>query len=264
MPELPEVEYAARIARAACQGKRIREVRSCHPSQRRTLPDVVARTLAGDVVREVRRCGKHQLFQLASGRTIHVHFRMTGDWSVGEAAPPVHRFARVILDFDDGTRLALVDTRALSHVSVHEAGESPLPDLGPEATAPEFDAAWLAAHLARRRAPVKPILLDQRVVAGIGNIYASEALWYARVDPRRPAHRLSSDRVAAIVAGVKRTMRKALAHPERYHGADAVRDAVRFNVYDREGRPCRRCRAPISRLTQAGRSTYFCRSCQKG
>lgn len=263
MPELPEVDYAARIARAACLGKRIAGVRALHPSQRRALPDAVASTLTGDVVTEVRRRGKHQLFVLDSGRTIHVHFRMTGDWRVGERTETAERFARVILDFDDGTRLSLDDPRALSLVAVHQAGVDPLPDLGPEATSPEFNARWLIAQLSRRRAPIKPTLLDQRLVAGIGNIYASEALWYARVDPRRPSHRLKAETLAAIAAGVKRTMRRALDHPERYYGGDAVSDAVRFNVYDREGDRCRRCRTAISRITQAGRSTYFCRACQK-
>ncbi len=263
MPELPEVEYAARVARAACQGKAIVAVRARHPSQRRTLPNAVAKALSGDVVADVVRRGKHQLFVLASGRTIHIHFRMTGDWHVGGCGSPLGRFARVIFDFDDGTRLSLDDSRALSRVALHQAGVDPLPDLGPEATSPEFDAAWLHARLAHRRIPIKPALLDQRLVAGIGNIYASEALWYAKVDPRRPSHRLTPTGLAAIAAGVKRTMRKALNHPERYYGVDAVSDKVRFNVYDREGSPCRRCRSEITRITQAGRSTYFCGGCQK-
>lgn len=263
MPELPEVDFAARVARAACRGKRIAAVHVLHPSQRRALGEATAEALAGDVVVDVHRRGKHQLFVLASGRTLHVHFRMTGDWRVGECAAPPERFARVVLDFDDGTRLSLDDSRALSVVSLHQPGIDPLPDLGPEATSPAFDATWLAARLARRRTPIKPALLDQALVAGIGNIYASEALWYARVDPRRPSHRLTREALAAVAAGVKRTMRKALDHPERYYGAAAVSDAVRFNVYDREGRPCRRCRSAIVRLTQAGRSTYCCRTCQR-
>lgn len=263
MPELPEVDFAARVARAACRGKRIAAVHVLHPSQRRALGEATAEALSGDVVVDVHRRGKHQLFVLASGRTLHVHFRMTGDWRVGECAAPPERFARVVFDFDDGTRLSLDDSRALSVVSLHQPGIDPLPELGPEATSPAFDATWLAARLARRRTPIKPALLDQALVAGIGNIYASEALWYARVDPRRPSHRLTREALAAVAAGVKRTMRKALEHPERYYGAAAVSDAVRFNVYDREGRPCRRCRGAIVRLTQAGRSTYCCRTCQR-
>lgn len=262
MPELPEVEYAARLARAACAGKVLAQVRVLHPSQRRALPDADARALTGDVVLDVERRGKHQLFRLASERIIHVHFRMTGDWRITTADEPPHRSTRVVFTFTDGTQLALDDARALSVVALIEAGVDPCPDLGPEATSASFNADWLAEQLTGRRSPIKPVLLDQALVAGIGNIYASEALWYAKVDPRRAAHRLGQLQLPAIVAGVRRAMRKALEHPERYYGADGVSDAVRFNVYDREGKGCRRCRTPIRRIVQAARSTYFCPACQ--
>lgn len=243
-------------------GKTLARVRALHPSQRRSLPERAARTLTGDVLKAVERRGKHQLLRLSSGRTLLVHFRMTGDWHLGsvDAAPP--RTARVILDFTDGTRLALDDSRALSVVALHEAGDDPCSGLGPEATSASFNAEWLALHLATRAAPIKPTLLDQRLVAGIGNIYASEALWYAMVDPRCPSNQLELPALGAVTKGVKRAMRKALDHPERYYGASGVSDAVRFNAYDREGKGCRRCRTPIARITQAGRSTYWCPACQ--
>ncbi len=263
MPELPEVEYATRIARAAVAGKVIARVRALHPSPRRVLPDAAADTLTGDRVVDVVRRGKHQLLLLASGRTLHVHFRMTGDWRVGRATEAPERFSRVVVDLEDGTRLALHDSRALAVVTLHPAGVDPLPELGPEATADRFNATWLAGRLAGRRTAIKPALLDQRLVAGIGNIYASEALWYARVNPSRAAGRLSATRLAALAAGVKRTMKRALLHPERYYGAEGIPDAVRFNVYDREGKGCRRCGTPIRRIVQAGRSTYYCPHCQR-
>lgn len=263
MPELPEVEYAARLARAACAGKELALVRALHPSQRRALPDSIARALTGDVVLAVERRGKHQLFHLASRRIIHVHFRMTGDWRITSADEPPHRSTRVAFTFTDGTQLALDDARALSVVALCEAGVDPCPGLGPEATSASFNATWLAEQLTGRRSPIKPVLLDQGLVAGIGNIYASEALWYAKVDPRRAAHRLSQLQISAIVSGVKRALRKALEHPERYYGANGVSDAVRFNVYDRAGKGCRRCSTPIRRLVQAARGTYYCPTCQK-
>jgi formamidopyrimidine-DNA glycosylase len=269
VPELPEVEYAARVARAAAVGKVIARVRVLHRSQRRALPDRAARSLAGDVVQGVDRRGKHQLLRLASGRTLHVHFRMTGDWHVLAVDDLLPKTVRVALDFEDGTRLALDDSRALSVVALCHAGVDPCADLGPEANADRFNADWLAERLAGRRSPIKVALLDQRLVAGIGNIYASEALWYARIDPRHPAQRLAHPESAvtrgvlrALTSGVKRAMQKALDHPERYYSPGAVSDAVRFNVYDREGKGCRRCRTPIARITQAARSTYFCPTCQ--
>lgn len=263
MPELPEVEHAARIARDACVGKVLASVRALHASPRRALPDAVAETLAGDRVVEVTRRGKHQLLRLATGRTLHVHFRMTGDWQVTRSASVPDRFARVVFDFTDGTRLALDDSRALATVTLHPAGIDPLPDLGPEATSDAFDAAWLLGQFSGRRSPIKSALLDQRLVAGIGNIYASEALWYAKVDPTRRVDGLTPRPLAAIAAGVKRALQKALDRADRYYGANAAGATVRFNVYDREGRGCRRCGTAIVRITQAARSTYFCPRCQR-
>jgi formamidopyrimidine-DNA glycosylase len=261
MPELPEVEFAATIVRRTARGRIITSARALHPSQRRGLPDDVARSLVGDRIVGVDRRGKHQLLRLKSGRTLHVHFRMTGDWVVlvnrDQALPP---HARVAFGFDDGTRLVLDDPRALSAVTLCAAGVDPVPQLGPEATERAFDARWLAHALKGRRIPIKVALLDQRIVAGVGNIYASEALWYARVDPRVVAGRLRQEQLRAIVSGVRRVMAKALKNPARYSGEGAS-DPRRFNVYDREGEPCRRCRTRIRRLVQGARSTYFCPAC---
>lgn len=263
MPELPEVELAARVARAAGIGKCLVHVQALHPSARRHLPRAAAASLAGDRVTEVARRGKHQLFRMESGRTLHVHFRMTGDWVVTRSggAPPPH--ARLVLDFDDGTRLALVDSRALAVVSLHAPGVDPLPALGPEATDRHFDAAWLRRALGRRRGAIKPALLDQGVVAGVGNIYASEALWHARVDPTTSCARLADRQLDAVVAGVKRVLRQALERPERYYGAAASSAPSRFKVYDREGEACPRCGTGIERLVQGARSTYRCPHCQR-
>jgi formamidopyrimidine-DNA glycosylase len=277
MPELPEVEYAARIARQATAGRVITSVRVLHDAQRRHLPDEAAAQLAGERVEELVRRGKHQVFRLTSGRSLHVHFRMTGDWQVkarrgdstrsrdigkssGSPSGGTHGHPRVIIELDDGKSLILDDPRALSVVSLCEAGVDPLAGLGPEATDAAFNAAWLRQAVAGRRAPIKVALLDQQVVAGIGNIYASESLWYARVPPQAPAQSLSTDRLRRVVRGVKAAMAKAMRDPSRYYGAGAD-DPRRFNVYDREGLPCRRCGAKIKRIVQAQRSTYYCPRC---
>jgi formamidopyrimidine-DNA glycosylase len=262
MPELPEVEYAAAIARLVAVDRTIATVAPRHPAMRRALPPAVRATLAGDGVRAVERRGKHQLIRLTSGRTLHVHFRMTGDWSVPEAGAPLPAHARLVITFTDGARLVLDDPRALAVARLHAPDDDPLPHLGPEATDPAFNAAWLRQALARRRGPVKPALLDQGIVAGIGNIYASEALWAARVDPRRAANRLGNDRLQRVVEGIRRTLRKALRAGGRYYG-DGASSAGRFAVYDREGRPCRRCGTAIRRIVQAARSTYYCPGCQR-
>lgn len=263
MPELPEVEYAASVARQAFIGTRISGVRVLHPSLRRHLPQGAAESLVGDEVAAVERRGKHQLLRLTSGRTLHVHFRMTGDWEVEVDDGEPARMARIVFSLANGMRVVLHDSRALAVVALHPAGVDPLPELGPEATSAPFSGTWLSGELAGRTTAIKPALLDQRLVAGIGNIYASEALWYARVKPTRPAGRLGAERYAAIAAGVKRALARALAHPERYYQEGAAASAARFNVYDREGKPCRRCRTPIRRIVQVGRSTYFCPKCQR-
>ena len=259
MPELPEVERARRVLERAAVGKRLTSVRALHPSAARALPARDADAVAGATLVRVERRGKHQLLRLDDGRTLHAHFRMNGDWEVGRAAQAVPAHARYLLDFADGTRVALVDSRALASITLHAADHDPLPTMGPEATAPEFDGASLRAALAGRRCAVKVALLDQRVVAGLGNIYAVEALWHARVDPRAIASTVSRARCARIADGARTALADAARDPGRYQDGDAVE---RLNVYGREGEPCRRCGRAIRRIVQAGRSTFFCGKCQ--
>lgn len=261
MPELPEVEYAAGLARRFAVGRTIERVSVHHRAQRRSLPAAAARRVVGDAVVRLERRGKYQVLHLSSGRALAVHFRMNGDWELMEPGAALPRHARVVVHLSGGVGLALVDSRALATVTLHAAGEAPLPDLGPEANTDAFDAPWLAAWFRKRRGPVKPALLDQRAVAGIGNIYASEALWLARIDPRTPVNRLDSRAISRLVGAVKRVMARAIARSARYYNADGSNSALRFNVYDREAKPCRRCGTPITRIVQAGRSTYFCESC---
>jgi formamidopyrimidine-DNA glycosylase len=263
MPELPEVEYAAGIARRAVVGRVISSVRVLHRSQRRSLPPAAVRRLEGDQIVAIDRRGKYQLLRLTSGRTLVVHFRMTGDWVVLAPDEPVPRPVRVLLTCEDGVRLALHDSRALSTVVLAESGATLLADLGPDATDPAFDAAWLRERLATRRGPIKLALLDQAVVAGVGNIYASEALWLARIDPRTRASALGPARIGRLVSAIRRTLKKALDRAERYYGAGGAGEVSRFSVYDRDGEPCRRCGRRIRRIVQGGRSTYWCAGCQR-
>jgi len=256
MPELPEVERAARALRGAIIGAVVDRVQLLHPSLRRRVSPRTLRALRGATVRAVERRGKHQLIHLDDGRVIHVHFRLNGDWHIGQASKALPRFARAALLFADGTRVVLEDSRALSTLDVHRAGKSPELRLGPEPDDPALTAASLRSALSRRHIPIKVALLDQRVIAGIGNIYASEALWRARIDPRSPALSLDDARLRRLLAALRAVIARATG--ARYAG-DA---AGRFDVYDRRGRPCRRCRTPILRLVQSGRSTYFCPRCQ--
>ncbi len=259
MPELPEVEAATRILRKAVIGKSIASLRMIHPSLRSALPARRLRRVAGRRIESVERRGKHQLLLLDDGQVIHAHFRMAGDWDVGRAdtAPP--KFARAMLELTDGTRVSLVDPRALSTMKLHNAGELLLPSLGPDPADAGFDAGFLRNVLANRRGPIKPALLDQRVASGVGNIYAAEALWLARIDPRAPASSLGPARLRRLVEGIRQALDRGEASAGRYSDGDTAG----LEVYGREGEACSRCGGKIRRIVQAGRSTYFCPGCQR-
>lgn len=261
MPELPEVEAAARALARAAIGKRIADVRLLHPALRRRVEDAAVDALRGRRVDRVERRGKHQLLTLDDQSVVHVHFRMTGDWIVGPAGARAPRHARAIFDFTDGTRVTLADPRALATLAVYPAGVRPaLPALGPEATEPELTPELLAHALRTRRVAIKAALLDQRVVAGLGNIYAAEALWQAGIDPAAPASDLTLAQLGRLIDGMRRTLRDAADDPGRYGRGEAEQ---RLNVYGRAGEPCRRCDRPIVRIVQGGRSTYHCAYCQR-
>ena len=260
MPELPEVEAARRLLERLARGRTIDRIQLLHPALRKRLSTREARSLHGARIERVERRGKHQLMHLDDGRALHVHFRMSGDWEPGSAHDPLPRHARAVLQFSDCTRLALVDPRALGTVTLHDTGDNALPALGLEPTDPALTAATLGTALSKRRAPIKMVLLDQRVVAGLGNIYAAEALWRAEIDPRAPASAIGPARRKRLLAAMRDVITRALREPARY-GDDT--GPGRFDVYDREGRPCRRCGGTIRRIVQGSRSTYYCPRCQR-
>ncbi|MGQ0714501.1 MAG: Fpg/Nei family DNA glycosylase [Gemmatimonadaceae bacterium] len=258
MPELPEVERAARALARVAIGVRIHRARMLHAFVGRRMGRARLARLAGRSIVRVERRGKHQLVELDDGSTLHVHFRMTGDWEVSGPGAQLPRYARFVLELENGTRIVLADPRALATVELLDAGSSLATVLGPDAVAEEFDAAHLHRALARRRIALKPALLDQRVVAGVGNIYAAEALWRARIDPRVRASSLDLRAAGLLV----RAIRDVLARFSADAASSRVARSPVLAVYDRQGKPCRRCRTSIARITQAGRSTYWCPGCQ--
>ena len=261
MPELPEVERAARTLSRAALGKTIVGLRAIHPALRRKLSPARARAARGKRIQTIERRGKHQLLGLDSGDTLVVHFRMNGDWEIGTTGDALDRFARAVIELDDGTRISLVDRRALSSITLDKQGSSSLPKLGREASDSTLDAAYLAGVLQRRKIPIKPALMDQSVLAGLGNIYVAEALWEAEIDPRSPSANISKEKLARLVDAIRLVLSPRRRRPGRYTDQ---RGRERFTVYDREGKECRRCGGTIQRIVQAGRSTYFCPDCQIG
>src|SRR5688572_26658919 len=209
MPELPEVEYAASVIRAAVSGRKVLEVRVLHPAQRRGLSSRDVARVRGATIESVERRGKHQLLRLSTGDTLVVHFRMTGDWLLDSSDGSVPRFARVVIGLDDGVRISLVDPRALSTVRVVRRDGRGIPELGPDAADPTVSVDTFGAALERRRVAIKVALLDQRVLAGVGNIYAAEALWLARIDPRAPASSLSRARRARLLDAIRGVLEEA-------------------------------------------------------
>lgn len=179
---------------------------------------------------------------------------MSGDWAVGPDAASA-RYPRATIHFDDDTRVVLDDPRALSSIVLVPAGDDSIAGLGPDADDAAVSSPWLRERLAKRRAPIKVVLLDQNVLSGIGNIYASESLWASRIDPRRPAGELAAREVNRLLESIRDVLARATG--ARYDGEG------RFQVYDREGKKCRRCKGTIERITQTGRSTYFCPECQR-
>jgi len=240
-------------------GKSIDAVRAIHPALRRKLPPARARLARGKRIDRIERRGKHQLLHLDSGDTIVVHFRMNGDWEIGTTADPLDRFARGVIDLTDGTRISLVDPRALSSITIDREGSSSLPPLGREASDPALDAEYLLDALKRKKIAIKPALMDQSVLAGLGNIYAAEALWEAEMDPRQASHTVSRGQLEKLVTAIRLVLNPRKRRPGRY---SEMRNRNRFAVYDREGKICRRCGGTIARIVQAGRSTYYCGSCQ--
>lgn len=257
MPELPEVEAAMTVLRRRAKGRIIEKVQLLHQALRRRVRPALLRSLVGARVVRVERRGKHQLLHLDDGRVLHVHFRMNGDWWHGRADAELPRFARAVIEFEGGTRLVLVDSRALGTLDLHPAGAELALGLGPDAADRGWTAAALGTALSKRRGPIKPALLDQKLVAGLGNIYAAESLWRARVSPFLRADALSQTQVRALRSAIAAVIKRATG--SRYTDADTVD----LDVYDREGQPCRRCGTPIERVVQAGRSTYYCPQCQK-
>jgi formamidopyrimidine-DNA glycosylase len=267
VPELPEVETIRSQLAPRLEGRTLARVEILDP--RLTRPyDLfeVAEELEGDRVVAVERRGKYLLLRLESGFGLLVHLRMTGGF---HWQPVTHE--RAVLELDDGTRLAYRDVRRFGTWLVLEGAELE-PYLaaknGPEPLGPSFTARWLGEQLARRRAPLKAVLLDQRVVAGLGNIYADEALWRARLNPLRPANGLSGDDVSRLHRAIRAALRLGIERQgstlRDYAQPDGSTGEMQdeFRVYGREGEPCPRCRAPIAKARVGGRGTWYCLACQ--
>jgi len=271
MPELPEVETVARGLRAALVGCSIAGV-EIRWKRSITTPDptAFARRLEGQTVADVGRRGKWIAIVLDSSDTLLVHLRMTGQLLLDSGACPDERYTRVLFLLDDGRRLRFSDVRKFGRIVLTTNPDDVLGDLGPEPLADDFTAARFGELLAQRWGRIKPLLLDQRFLAGLGNIYASEALWRASVHPLRQANSLAPDEVQRLHEGIRSVLRAAIAaggttlEDAAYQQADGQPGEFsrQLAVYGREGEACPCCGAAIERVKVGQRSTYLCPRCQ--
>jgi formamidopyrimidine-DNA glycosylase len=243
MPELPEVQILVNQLAPRLKGARIRAI-DVRDSKIKLEHDIVGRRIL-----RVRRRGKNIIFDLSDGLHLLVHLRMTGWFEF--TAPKRYRAAiqtgKGTAYFQDGRRFGTMQVVTQTEL------ERMLEPLGPDPLAEHCDLS----RLRKTSRPIKIALLDQQLVAGVGNIYASESLWRAQINPRRRADRLQSADVRSLGRGIVTSMRQAIRYGPR------IFDVQHFSVYDREGKPCFRCGASIRRIVQAQRSTYFCPQCQR-
>jgi formamidopyrimidine-DNA glycosylase len=273
VPELPEVETVRASLEPALVGRRFERVEISDPRVTRPLdPDEVAVELQGETVDAVERRGKYLVVRFRSGRALLIHLRMTGSLLHGRNGTlEDDPYRRAVVSLDDGSDVAYRDIRRFGTWLLLEPEDVDpyiAERLGEEPLGRRFTSAVLNERLRGRRAPIKAALLDQRAAAGLGNIYADEALWRARVHPLRPAGSLTPREIIALTRAIKAVLRTAIArqgstlNTYRTPSGDrgSMQDALR--VYGREGQPCPRCRATITKTRAGGRGTWFCPNCQ--
>jgi formamidopyrimidine-DNA glycosylase len=267
VPELPEVETTVRGLKKVLLGRRIEQVELRRADLRRSFPDDLGQRLTGAEVTGLRRRGKYGLIHTGRGDTLVFHLGMSGKWRLDPGELGAHD--HLLITTDEQRRIALNDPRRFGSVDLVPTDEleswAPIAAMGPEPT--ELEAAALHAAFRRRSAPVKALLLDQRIAAGLGNIYVCEALHRAKIHPRRAAGRISLAALERLVPAIREVIEEAIAA-----GGSTLRDYARpdgelgyfsksFAVYDREGHGCA-CGSPVRRIVQGGRSTFYCARCQ--
>ncbi len=274
MPELPEVETIRLALEPHVVGRRFERVEIGDPRLVRPFePTAVAAELVGERVAALERRGKYLIVRFESGRVLLIHLRMTGSLrhaAAGSLADDPYR--RAVVKLDDGSDVAYRDVRRFGTWHLLEPDEvDPYLQqrLGREPLERAFTARRLAERLEGRKAPIKAALLDQRTVAGLGNIYVDEALWRAEIHPLRPAATLDGDEIARLTKGIRQALRAGIASQgaslRDYSTPDGRRGRMqeRFKVYGRDGEPCLRCGTPIDKIRVGGRGTWYCPNCQR-
>jgi formamidopyrimidine-DNA glycosylase len=270
VPELPEVETIARELRPHLVGRRIVGVIVHWPGAIAQPPaEAFSSAIQGQQIINTARRGKYLLLPLAGGDTLIIHPRMTGNLSVLPAHHPAERHTHVVLLLDDGQALHFNDERKFGRLWLVADPDTVVGKLGPEPLDGSFTPRDLAARLRDRPSPIKAVLMDQSCIAGIGNVYADEVLFAARIDPRRPANNLDHGEVLRLHAAIRTVLAEAIRA-----GGSTLRNyrppmtgrgrfQEKLQVYHRAGEPCPVCGTPIARIRLAQRSAHFCPRCQR-
>jgi formamidopyrimidine-DNA glycosylase len=275
MPELPEVETVRRGLALKLTGRRIVQAELRRPDLRRPFPPMLTRTLTGASIGKLGRRGKYILIELDDTGTLLLHLGMSGRITAGPAGAPHAPHDHVVLTLDDGTVVRFNDARRFGLLDYMRRGEESahplLVGMGPEPLEPGFTGRYLAEKLAGKMTSIKAAMLDQKIVAGLGNIYVCEALYRAGISPRRLAATVTGARAAKLAAAIKSVLGDAIEA-----GGSSLRDYVQADgelgyfqhqwaVYGREGEPCPGCTCVegVHRIVQSGRSTFFCAKKQR-
>lgn len=272
MPELPEVETVVRALRHPLIGRTFIGFESYWPNQI-VMPDDVAQLrdrITGRTATAIQRRAKYIVITLDEGaETLIVHLKMTGHLAVVGSDQPIHKHVRNLFKLDAGWDLRFRDTRKFGRIYLVKEPLDILAKLGPEPLEEAFTAAVLRQRIGTRTRKIKPLLLDQTIVAGVGNIYADESLFDAKVRPDRTADSLTKAEVTRIWQGIRRALQEGIdregASIDSYIKPDGTKGDMQnaVNVYGRAGAPCYACGRPIERIVLAQRSTHFCPNCQK-
>ncbi|PYT01678.1 MAG: DNA-formamidopyrimidine glycosylase [Acidobacteria bacterium] len=276
MPELPEVEI---VARSLDKLTAKRKIVSAELLRARLAPDTdpprFATDLETSIVNFVHRRGKHVLFDLSNGRTLITHLRMSGKFMLLDSSAENPKFTHAIMNFEDGERLVFQDQRHFGLMKIVDTSDlneaKEIRKLGPEPLGDDFTFEYLRSALRTTKRSLKEFLLDQTKVCGLGNIYASEAMFLSGASPRIPAYKLSKPKSAALYENIRVVLSDAIGVgstlPIVAHDIGGsiygIGSDWKWRVYDREGDECANCDSPIKRIVQAGRSTYYCSKCQK-
>jgi formamidopyrimidine-DNA glycosylase len=270
MPELPEVETIARGLRPSLIGKTIVDVSNDWPGHivKPDFPELRHRII-GQSFTSISRRGKYIVFHLSSGESLIIHLKMSGQLSIAQAENPADKYVHTVFTLSDGHELRFRDIRKFGRVYlVRDSGEV-LGNLGPEPLSEAFTPAWLHDQLMNRNRVLKPLLLDQTFIAGIGNIYADEALFQARLHPQRRSNSLSHEEARALQEAIRQVLelgihREGASIDATYRKPDGTMGQMQnsFFVYGREGERCYRCGDIVHKVKLGGRGTHFCNRCQ--